>query len=223
MKTSEQHFEEIAPVYDSYKRRNWYYYDSVKKLLKNIIPENRSVLELGCGTGDLIACISPKKGLGIDVSRKMIEIARKKHKNRNLRFKTADVQTLKLNENFDYIFMVDVIEHLSNIKKSLFNISSMMNKKTMFINLMANPKWELIFLAAEKLHLKMPEGPHKRITYSEIEQILNESGLEVVDHGYSTLMPVYIPGITNIVNTYFEPRMKGYSCIEYFSARRRKN
>jgi len=69
-KSSESHFDKIAKDYDFYKKKNWYYYKNLKRVLLGNIPntENKSVLEIGCGTGDMISSLNPKYGLGTDIS-----------------------------------------------------------------------------------------------------------------------------------------------------------
>ena len=214
------HFEKIAPIYDSYKKKNRYYYRSLKNLIRKLIPPGKSVLEAGCGTGEMLAEARPSKGVGIDISPKMIEIARKKYPGKKLKFQTADIGSFSIKKHFDYIVMVDVIEHLSDVDASLKSIAGLMDSGTVFINIMINPKWERIFLLAEKLGLKMPEGPHKRSSFAEIEAILKREGLSVYEHGFTTLMPIYIPALTGLINSYFEPIFRNYSCIEYFCARK---
>ena len=43
------------------------------------VPAGARVLEVGCGTGDLLASVKPCFGVGIDFSPKTIEIARERH------------------------------------------------------------------------------------------------------------------------------------------------
>ena len=38
-------------------------------------------MELGCGTGDLLNALKPKRGVGIDFSQEMVRIARKRYPN----------------------------------------------------------------------------------------------------------------------------------------------
>jgi len=215
------HFEKIAGEYDSYKQRNRYYYDSLKKLLKKFIVPGKSVFEIGCGTGDLLAEVKPSYGLGIDISSKMIEIARRKHPGKNLQFKTRDISNFYIKRHFDYIVMADVIEHLANVEQSFKSIVNLMDRETIFINIMVNPKWEWLFHLAEKFKLKMPEGPHKRMQFSEIETILKGEEVLVIEHGFTTLMPKYIPGVTALINNYLEPFLKPYACIEYIVAKKK--
>jgi len=67
----QSHFDQIAFSYDEYKRRNWYYYQRLKTLLQGLIPPGKRVLEVGCGTGDVLASLAPSFGVGIDVSKNM--------------------------------------------------------------------------------------------------------------------------------------------------------
>src|SRR5258708_27001434 len=103
----EKHFDQIAENYDHYTKKRNLHYSTLKKLLRTLIPANKKTLEIGCGTGDLIAFLAPKKGYGLDISSAMVKIARKKYNNsKNLTFSTHWPK-----EKFDFIFMSDVIEH----------------------------------------------------------------------------------------------------------------
>jgi len=64
-------------------------------------------LEIGCGTGDILANVEPNKGYGLDISREMVKIATSKYKPINI-----CIFTKWPTKSFDYIFMSDVIEHL---------------------------------------------------------------------------------------------------------------
>ena len=43
------HFNKMAPDYDYWKRKNWYYHFFIKRFLRSRIASRRDVLELGCG------------------------------------------------------------------------------------------------------------------------------------------------------------------------------
>ncbi|MGA3291911.1 MAG: class I SAM-dependent methyltransferase [Candidatus Microgenomates bacterium] len=206
-----KHFDKIANDYDFYKERQKYYYSNLKELLGSLIPEGRNVFEVGCGTGDLLASLNPKSGYGMDISGEMINLAKSKHKLQNkLKFSTIWPEG-----KFDYIFMSDVIEHLENSKEIFSKISKLMDKKSRFIITMANPVWEPLLMMAEKLKLKMPEGPHKRIAFDDLRIIIQESGMKIVKHDYKLLVPVKIPVITNFANKYLGKPLRQFAFIEY--------
>ena len=145
----------------------------------------------------------------------MIRLAKKKHHfNKNLKFSTKLPKTQLLNT----IFMADVIEHLEKPKETFTQISKLMNKKTKLVITMANPIWEPLLMFWERLGLKMPEGPHKRITNKKLQKAIEGSGMKVSEHDYRLLIPVNIPLITYIANKYLEKYLKKLAFIEYFVA-----
>lgn len=176
-----RHFNDIAYSYDTYKRRNRLYYDNLKKAAKSFIKGQRfRLLDIGCGTGDILYFLNPAYGLGIDSSSEMIKIAKKKYKKiRNLEFATRDIEESVPNKKFDYIILLDVVEHLTDISRAFKNISNMMTSKTSLIVSMANPFWETPLMILEKFKLKMPEGPHNRITEQELISIMNKYDLKL--------------------------------------------
>lgn len=210
-----KHFDRVAKDYDYYKKKNSFYYDNLKKLLKSLIPSNKNVLEIGCGTGDLLTSLKPKTGVGYDISSEMIRIAKYKYKSKNnLSFTHYPLSIIHY--SFDFVFMSDVIEHLDHPEETFKKVSKVMGNDTKFVITMANPIWEPFLMLAEKLKLKMPEGEHYRIKYKELRIMLEKTGMKIARHGYELLIPVKIPFITNFANKYLEKPLKKLAFIEFF-------
>lgn len=213
-----EHFDGIARYYDGYKKRNSFYYRNLRKLLSRLIPRNKIVLEIGCGTGDLLASVNPRRGYGIDISTQMINLARGKYShNKKLNFSTKSIGEFK-NRHLDFVFMSDVIEHIPEPARVFRQIKYILKPKTVFIVTMANPIWEPILNIAEKLGLKMPEGDHHRWEYKKLKFELEKLGIDVLQHNYALLFPIKLPLNTNFVNRYLESILRPLSFIEYFSA-----
>lgn len=220
-KVVSDHFDIVAPDYDYYKKKNAFYYINLKKLLGHLITKNKTVLEIGCGTGDLLASLRSKKGYGIDISPKMIQIAKKKHARRiNLSFSVKDIQNFK-NKKIDYVFMSDVIEHLPHPQKVFDQISNSIKQDTVFINTMANPIWEPILMIAEKLHLKMPEGEHHRYSSKQVIRMLKRAGFTILHHDRCLLLPKKFPILTRLANQFLEPHLKSLAFIEYMVCKKK--
>src|SRR5258706_1638163 len=95
-------FDQIADSRDRWRAKNRAYYAAIERLVKFVVPEGASVLEVGCGTGDLLAALKPSRGVGLDISEKQLEIARRKHA--GLEFLHGDAETLDLGgRTFDYV------------------------------------------------------------------------------------------------------------------------
>lgn len=225
METPQSHFNRIAHRYDAYKRKNSFYYSSLKSLLGSLIPSGKSVLEIGCGTGELLASLKPSKGLGIDISSEMVSLAKKKYgTNPRLDFKIGSAEKLLINGKWDYVIMVDVVEHLVDHRTVFSRISRFIGPHTKLIITMANPIWEPILVLAEKLRLKMPEGPHRRIKFNQIKSFLKAEQLTIIKHDFDLLIPVFIPGITSIINNGLKSKyIKKYAFIEIIVASKESN
>lgn len=174
-------------------------------------------MEIGCGTGDLLASLNPKIGYGYDISREMIKRAEFKYRDRkNLHFsnKILDPNHYTL----DAIYMSDVVEHLENPKVTFLKLSRLMGPRTVFINTMMNPIWIPVEFVYNLFGWKMPEGPHRRIRYKDIKILCEQAGLKIIKHDYRLLMPIRIPVVTNFLNRYLERFLKRFAFIEYFVA-----
>lgn len=210
----EKHFDKIAHKYDFFTKKRELHYRSLKKLLRSLIPEGKNVLEVGCGTGDVLASLKPKVGYGFDISSQMIKLAKEKYTSKeNLSFSTSWPK-----RSFDYIFMSDVVEHLDDPKKTFKKIAGLMDNKTIFVNTMMNPIWFPVEAVYNFFGWKMPEGPHKRRSYEDLKVLANEAGMKVVKHDYKLLMPIRIPFVTNFFNKHLEKYLKPLAFIEYFVA-----
>lgn len=170
------HFDSIASQYDKYKRKNPHYYSAIKNALRDLIPPGKRIFDFGCGTGEILAHLSPSFGVGYDISSKMVEIARKKFKTKkNLRFVT---QLNAISGPFDFLLMIDVVEHLEDPQKAIRALTELMNNESLLVLSFVDSSWEPVLWIMEKLGLKMPEGPHQRVATDRIIEIGKKEGLE---------------------------------------------
>ena len=69
-------FERTARSRVSYRKRHSYYWDSITDYINYYVREDDSILEVGCGTGELLGRIGGREKMGIDFSQAMIEGAK---------------------------------------------------------------------------------------------------------------------------------------------------
>lgn len=104
--------------------------------------------------------------------------------------------------NYDFVILADVIEHIENLDAFLVHLSTLIDGKTKLIVSAANPFWEPVLLMGEKMRLKMPEGPHRRLSIGENEELFTKAGLEIRQKGYRLLIPRRLPG-SDWINRHF--------------------
>ena len=66
-------FDQFSSHRARWQKKAGYYYEDQLRYLRFLVPEGLSVLEIGCGLGDQLAELKPKRGLGIDFSAAMIK------------------------------------------------------------------------------------------------------------------------------------------------------
>lgn len=194
----ERHFDQISAGYDRWKERARYYYQAVKAVVAEIVPPGRRVLEVGCGTGDVLASLEPSAGLGTDISPGMIERAREKHP--NLRFEVHDLLADPLPDRFEFVVAVDVAEHVPDLGRAMQNMAEMVDREGVLVIVTANPAWGPALHAAERLKLKMPEGDHTWRSHAEIHVAAIAAGLRERSFSRSFLVPKAIPGLKSLNN-----------------------
>jgi ubiquinone/menaquinone biosynthesis C-methylase UbiE len=98
-------FSRWAPVYDSFEIM---LYPVRGKIIRKINPFDNSVLDIATGTGSLAIGLSKsaRQVIGIDLSAKMLEIAKKKKRNSKLSFMEMDASKMKFKDHeFDIVTM----------------------------------------------------------------------------------------------------------------------
>jgi len=94
------------------------------------------VLDLACGTGELIRHISPSYYLGIDLNFSYIQYARKHLSSENVFFKVGDIFGLKYDKMFDTAFFISAAHHFPSpdLKKLLISLKRNRIKKLILID-----------------------------------------------------------------------------------------
>ncbi|MBU1614535.1 class I SAM-dependent methyltransferase, partial [bacterium] len=134
------YFNSIAEKRDYWKQKNRYYYLELERLLRFIVPPKVSVLEIGCGTGDLIGHLKPARGVGVDFSPETVNIAQKKYP--DYTFLVDDAEELHLNEKFDYVIMSDLVGHLSDVWQAFRELQKVTTPETRVVITYYNYLWE---------------------------------------------------------------------------------
>jgi predicted TPR repeat methyltransferase len=86
--------------------------EHLRELIRGAKSNVRNVLELGCGTGSVLKHLQDAYEVsGLDISRKMLSIARKKV--RRARLYLQDMADFQIGDRFDVIFCIfDSINHV---------------------------------------------------------------------------------------------------------------
>lgn len=195
-----RHFDTLSTDMNKWRRRNRYYHREQTNYFQYLVTENKRVLELGCGNGDLLNALKPSFGAGMDISPEMVKIAKNKYP--HLTFEVGDAgQLMKMpEETYDYIILSDLVGYLDDIQACLEDLHRFCNRHTRIIISYHNFLWEPALRFAEFLRLKMPTPEHSWLTPDDMRNLLYLSDHQVVKTERRLLFPKYIPVISWLLN-----------------------
>lgn len=193
-----EHFEGIAGDYDRWKEKSAYYYRLLAGIYRQQIPEGSSVLEIGCGTGTLLASLRPRRGVGLDISPRMVGIAASKFP--SLEFRVADAEAFEVGETFDYIIVPDVVEHLTDPAAMFRSARKACHGETRVVVTCVNPLWAPVLHLAERLGLKMPEGEHRWLPAGELDGMAAAAAFARSSSAGRILCPKEVPLLARPAN-----------------------
>ncbi len=192
------YFDSVAPMRDSWIKTNWYYHDQLARTLSFFIPAGSSVIEIGSGTGVLLDLLKPTRGLGIDISPAMVDIARRNYS--YLEFRTDDVENLETNEKFDYVVLSDLIGFLSDVQRSFENLHRVCHRSTRILITHQHFLWEPVLHLAERLGRKAKQPLLNWLTPHDVANLLELADFETIRSTSRLLLPVYLPVLSALCN-----------------------
>lgn len=194
------HWDLVSQQQDQGCELGSYYHKRLKEIYRNIVIPGQRVLEIGCGTGDLLASVKPGYGVGIDFSGEMIDRAKQKYP--NLTFIQQDAHNLNLGDVFDVIILSDAVNDLWDVQKVLEEVVKCSNARTRIVINFYSHLWEQPLKLAQGLGLATSTLPQNWLTVEDVTNMLNLSSCEVIKHWREVLLPVSIPIVSKLANNY---------------------
>jgi len=218
--------ERIRAISDAQasKRADWinkniFYYEDERKYLRYLVPEGQRILELGCGTGQLLNALNPREGIGIDISGNMIAIARKKYS--HLRYIEGDFEDPEVLGNvegtFDAVIMSETIGFLDDCQATLELLHSLCNRDTRVIIANCSSLWEPVLKLAAIFNLKMSTTEQNWLSTDDIIGLCELADFEFVQREWRQLIPKRLFGLGTIINRLFAhlPLIR-YLCLRHY-------
>ncbi len=195
-----EYFDSVAPDREKWRKRSAYYHQQLEKYLRFVIPSGSTVLEIGCGTGDLLAALHPQDGLGIDISPRMVSLAQQRHP--YLRFQVGDLENLEIDERFDYVIIAEAIGYVEDIQHAFSQLHKVCKPASRVLILYYNYLWEPVLKCAETIGLRMKRPLQHWLPLQDLENLLFLNEFEVIKKRYQLLLPFYLPVLSRVLNTF---------------------
>jgi SAM-dependent methyltransferase len=196
--------DRMAPQRNRFLARNRAFHAAEERHLRYLIPEGLSVLEVGCGTGRLLAALRPARGIGVDLSPRMVEIASADHP--GLQFVTGDIEDPALIDAlegpFDVILLAGTIGVLEDCQATLAQLRRLCHGDTRVVIAYHNYLWEPLLRLAEMLDWRMPEPHTNWLRPADMTNLLALADYETVRHEWRQLIPIGLFGVGGVINRF---------------------
>ncbi len=178
-----------------------YYYQRIIDRVRGIVEPGSRVLDIGCGTGELLASLNPSVGVGVDFNARFVDEARKRHAHlRFVRHRAEDVASL--GDTFDYVLLSQVLGEIYDVQSLLQSIRRVCHAGTRLIVVHCNRVWQPALRVAEWLRIKKPGPERNWIPSDELSHLLQLSGFDPVSRFGLTCMPVFVPFFSRVLNRF---------------------
>lgn len=146
----------------------------------NNIQQNSVVLDVGCSSGELTFDLSKKakKVVGIDLNENYIRKAQKNNKAKNIEYILGDVTKYNFAEQFDFIVLSNVLEHIENRIEFLKKIKS--QAKNFLIRVpMINRDWITLYKKELGIEYRLDKGHFIEYTLQSLTKELEMAGYKI--------------------------------------------
>lgn len=197
-----RHADQLAPERDQWIARNAYYYAEDHGYTRFLVPPGRRVLDLGCGTGQLLAALQPSRGVGVDLSPKMIEQARGNNPEQEFHVGDAEDPELldRLGGPFDVILLSDTVGALEDCQATFQHLHRVCHADTRVVIAYYSQLWAPVLRVARLFGQHMPQPEQNWLSPEDIAGFLALADFDVVRVDRRTIVPKRLGGVGPVVN-----------------------
>lgn len=189
-----------------------------------LIPPDASVLEIGCGSGELLASIKAARKAGIDLSA--VQIAAARQRVPDARFFIQAGELLDLNgsngpgECFDYIIISDTLNLAADVQRLFERLHTVSHADTRLIVNFQNTLWRPLLSLARLVGVKSAQPQNSWLASSDVFNLLRLAGWSPVCRHGRILVPFSALGLGTLVNRWLAPFLQWFCLTIFFVARR---
>lgn len=216
-----QHLERMRAFYDDAPTRLNWAARGYRRLLAHyynlLIPADASVLEIGCGSGELLARIVARQRTGVDISARQIEAARARLPEAT--FHVQSGEALELEGTFDYIIISDTLNLAADVQQLFERLHAVSHANTRLVFNYFSSLWRPVLSAAGGLGIRSKQPQSSWISTADMRNLLALADWEPVFTQMRLLVPFPCLGLDRLINRFLAPFLAWF-CLTVFCAAR---
>jgi len=193
------------------------YRDFLAHYYNLLIPADASVLEIGCGSGELLARLRARRKVGIDLSEKQIAAARERVP--DAEFHAQAGEFLELRESFDYVVISDTLNFAADVQRLLERVHSVSHGDTRLVLNFYSTLWRPALSLARRLRWVSRQPQSSWLANSDVRNLLQLADWSPIFVQPRILLPFKCLGLEVLVNRWLAPVL-GWFCLTDFCVAR---
>jgi SAM-dependent methyltransferase len=196
-RTRMTHWDQVAQKRDHWRGLGRWYHRRLNDIYKFLVNPNQRILEIGCGTGSLIAHLKPSHGVGVDFSPEMITRAKQRHP--EIEYHQLDAHDLSsLEGTFDVIIFQTPSTTCGMCNAPSTGVKKFCTPQTRLILNFYSHLWQLPLTIAQSLNLAAPMLHQNWLTPEDVDNMLRLAGFESIRSSCEVLWPLPLGGLLQI-------------------------
>jgi ubiquinone/menaquinone biosynthesis C-methylase UbiE len=179
-----------------------------------LIPAGASVLEIGCGSGELLAQLRAGKKAGVDLSETQLAAARARLPEAEF-FAQAGEQLELGGRRFDIIIVSDTLNLAADVQRLFEQLRTVAHDDTRLLINFQNSLWRPLLSLAHALGLKAAQPQNSWLASSDVLNLLDLGGWSPVCRHGRILVPFPALGLDWLANRWLAPLL-GWFCLTVF-------
>ncbi len=215
-----EHLEVVERFYDSAPEpawTGWQYRRLLAQYYALTIPQSASILEVGCGGGELLSLLPNRDVTGIDVSTN--QIARARNRVPHGQFIVAAGETLPLDRKFDYILLSETVNLAADVQRLFQSAQTVSHPGTRVVMNFYSALWRPLLELATWLGLRGRTPPANWLGVADVQNMLELADWQVVKIQPRILFPLPLPGVHLVLNKMLAPVLSWF-CLTCFCVAR---
>lgn len=204
---TQDHLAKVREFYDQAPTEPNFATRSYRQLLAHyynlLIPPQARVLEIGCGSGELLAQIRAASRTGIDLSEKQIAAARQRVPDATFHVQAGEL--LSLGETFDYIIISDTLNLAADVMQLLGRLREVSHADTRLVLNFHSALWRPLLGLARVLGIKSATPQSSWLSTTDVLNLLRLSDWSPVVAEPRLLLPVKCLGLEIVANRFLAP------------------
>jgi SAM-dependent methyltransferase len=221
---AEAHLAQMTAAYEVGPHKlSWaarHYRAALGKYYRHLVPADASVLEIGCGAGDLLALLPNRDITGVDLAAQPLVEARARLPHGV--FVQQAGEKLHLGRTFDVIIVSDTLNLAADVQLLLWRLHAVAHERTRLVINFQNHLWRPALTIASECGWRRRPAVNNWLSSADLINLTHLADWEIIQQSAGIHCPVPLLGLDRFLNSVLGPLIPPLALAMFMVARPRR-